>query len=458
MTVITDYARFAAAMRSAKIPPEAIHHAKRCLIDWFACTLPGGLEPPATLMAEALSEDIGRGPAVLLPTGARATTRTAALINGTAAHTIEFDDIFRDGLYHPGSPVGAAVLAAGERVGARGELLLRGMISGYEVSNRIAGAVVPAHYDWWHTTATVGFFGGAAAASTMLGLDEEQSAHALATVGTMAAGLQQAFRADAMSKPIHSGRAAEGGLLGALIAKSGVTGALDILEGERGFGNSMSRDVDWAAALEGLGEDFTVTRMTQKNHAACGHLHAAVDAVIEMKGTHGLGIDDVAAIRVASYRKAQEICGNADPKTPYEAKFSTAYCTALALRTGQALRTSDFTTELLDDPALRRLMPQVTVDVDAVCQAGFPKARSARVEIETIDGRTLIHFARTRRGDPDNPLSDEEISDKYTDLASPVIGKDRAAVLLKQLWRLDELATVHDLALSDAVGDAAAAD
>tara|TARA_B100001123_G_scaffold426225_1_gene540083 strand:- start:887 stop:1483 length:597 start_codon:yes stop_codon:yes gene_type:complete len=198
--------------------------------------------------------------------------------------------------------------------------------------------------------------------------------------------------------------------------------------------------------------------MTQKKHAACGHLHAAVDAVIEMKGTYGLVIEDVAAIRVTSYQKAKEICGNANPKTPYEAKFSTAYCTALALRTGQALRTDDFTVELLDDPALCRLMPQVTVEVDADCQATFPKVRSARVEIETIDGRTLTHFARTRRGDPDNPLSDKEISDKYTDLASPVVGENHATVLLKKLWRLDGLASVHDLSLSYTVNDEVAAD
>jgi 2-methylcitrate dehydratase PrpD len=458
MSIVSRYAAFAVATRAMDLPDAAVHHAKRSVIDWFAATLPGGLEAPATLITLALAEDTGRGDATLLPGGRAATARTAALINGAASHTIEFDDIFRDGLYHPGSPVVAAALAAAQRAGASGEELVRGVISGYEISNRIAAAMVPAHYDWWHTTATVGFFGAAAASATILGLDHKQAAHALGTVGTMAAGLQQAFRADAMSKPIHAGRAAEGGLLAAMIAAGGVTGALDILEGERGFGNAMGVDVDWASAVEGLGEDFTITRMTQKNHAACGHLHAAIDAVTVLRNAHGLAPGDIKRINVGSYQKSKEICGNADPRTPYEAKFSTHYCVALALRNGAALRTRDFTPALLDDPELRRLMALVTLAVDDGCQAAFPKARSARVEIETTDGRILKHFAPTRRGDPDSPLSDDELADKYTDLAAAVIGTDGAARLLGRLWALNDLGPVSGLELSDLGGAKAAAE
>jgi len=458
-TIAARHAGFTVAMRALPLPPAAIHHAKRCVIDWFAATLPGGLEAPATLMTRALAEDVGRGTACLLPSGVSATARTAALINGTASHTIEFDDIFRDGLYHPGSPVIAAALAAAQQAGADGETFLRGVISGYEISNRIAAAVVPAHYDWWHTTATVGFFGAAAASATILGLDEDQATHALGTVGTMAAGLQQAFRADAMSKPIHAGRAAEGGLTAALLAAEGVTGALDILEGERGFGNAMSVDVDWGPAVTGLGEDFTITRITQKNHAACGHLHASVDAVLALRDAHGLTPENVRRIDVGSYQKSKEICGNGDPKTPYEAKFSTHYCAALALRTGRSLRTRDFTTELVTDAALREVMARVSLEIDEGCQAAFPKARSAKVEVETTDDRVLSHFAPTRKGDPDAPLSDEELADKYRDLAEPVIGVDGAGEFLDKLWRLDGLRAISDLCLSRlSAPDAAAAE
>jgi 2-methylcitrate dehydratase PrpD len=217
-TVLETYAQFAAGLRTAPLDDAVRHHAVRAVVDWFAACVPGGVMAPATLVAEALSDQIGAGAASLVPSGIRATPQTAALINGTASHTGEFDDSFRDGLYHPGTPTISAALAAAELSGADGARLIAGVVAGYEVSNRIAMAVNPRHYDYWHTTATVGCFGAAAAASVVLDLDAAETAHALATAATMAAGLQQAFRADAMSKPLHSGRAAETGMLAARLA------------------------------------------------------------------------------------------------------------------------------------------------------------------------------------------------------------------------------------------------
>ncbi|MBT5267767.1 MAG: MmgE/PrpD family protein [Rhodospirillaceae bacterium] len=440
------YAEFCVAAREIDLPGEAMHHAKRCLIDWMAATLPGGILPPAVPMIDALASDIGHGSARLLPSGLSATARTAALINGSAAHTVEFDDIYRDGLYHPGAPVIAAALAAAEAEGVSGDMLLRGIISGYEVSNRIAVAVNPAHYKYWHTTATVGFFGAAAATATILGLDETQSMHAMATTGTMAAGLQQVFRSDAMTKPLHSGRAAEGGLLSAEMARVGITGALDILDGEVGFGNAMSRDVDWSQAVKGLGDDYTITRMTQKNHAACGHVHAAVDGVIELTRAHSLKPEDVGAIRVGSYASSKEICGNPDPKTAFEAKFSLPYCVATALVRG-SVRSAAFFPETLADPIIRTVAAKVEHTIDPGCQAAFPKARSAQVEIETTDGRKLHHHAPTRKGDPDAPLTDDELAEKYRELAEPVIGGEQSERLLAALTTVGDLASIRKLPL-----------
>ncbi len=443
--VIPALASFAADLRTADIPHTARHSARRCVVDWFAATLPGGDLVPAVPMLRALSDDLDRGPATLLPSGRRATARTAALINGAASHTVEFDDIYRDGLYHPGAPVIAAALAAAQHTGASGDRFLRGVIAGYEVSNRIAVAVNPSHYDFWHTTATVGFFGAAAASAVILDLDAHQTAHAIAQAGTQAAGLQQAFRADAMSKPLHSARAAEGGLLCALMAAEGVTGALDILEGERGFGAAMSQSVDWSVAIQGLGSDWTIDRMTQKNHAACGHMHAAIDGVIALVNEAGLKTADIRAIRVGSYQKSLEICGNTAPTTPFEAKFSMAYCLAQAILTGQGLRLSAFDPSRVTADDWRAIGAKVEHTVDPECEAAFPKARSARVEIDTADGRTLKHHAPTRKGDPDAPLSDEELSDKYSDLAAGVLGADAADRLLAKLWSVDDARSLTDV-------------
>lgn len=455
-TVIERFGGFAGGLCDGGLDDTVRHHARRAVIDWFAATLPGGTLPPATLAAQALDDQVGHGRATLVPSGIAAGGQAAALINGTAAHTVEFDDIYRDGLYHPGAPTIAAALAAAQLVGADGERLLAGVVAGYEISNRIAVAVNPRHYDFWHTTATVGCFGAAGAAAVILGLDAARAAHALASVATMAAGLQQAFLADAMSKPLHSGRAAEAGLLAARLAAAGVTGALDALEGPRGFAAAMSRDtvIDWDAVTGDLGRDWTITRMTFKNHAACGHVHAAVDAVRALTEENGLTADDVERIEVGSYAKSKEICGNPAPVTVFEAKFSLPYCVAAALVLG-SVRRAAFEEAAMADPTLRSVAARVVHTVDPECQAAFPKARSARVAIVTRDGRRLERFAPTRKGDPDNPLTDADLADKFRELAEPVLGAARAAALLAGLQALGGTRPAGDLLAAAALPRAA---
>ena len=454
-TAIETYAAFAASLRTAELSGEVGHHTVRAIVDWVAACVPGGVMAPATLVAEALADQVGAGGASLVPGGVAATPQTAALINGTASHTVEFDDIFRDGLYHPGTPTISAALAAAELAGADGARLIAGVVAGYEVSNRIAVAVNPRHYDYWHTTATVGCFGAAAAASVILDLDAARTGHALATAATMAAGLQQAFRADAMSKPLHSGRAAEAGILAARLAKSGVTGALDALEGARGFGAAMSGpDVDWAAATATLGTDWTITRVTFKNHAACGHVHAAVDAAAEIAAEHGLTPDQVDRIEVGSYAKSLEICGNADPVTAFEAKFSLPYCVAAALVRG-SLRRAAFEDDALADPAIRALAAKVAHGVDPDCEAAFPRARSAKVAIVTGAGARFERFAPTRKGDPDNPLNDAELDAKFHELCAPVLGEPATGALLARLRALESVGSVRDLLREAALPQAA---
>ncbi len=245
--LMQQLADYAIREQTSRLPPDVIHHAKRAVIDWYAALLPGSIVAPATLMELAFAEDLDRGRA-RLATGRRATLRAAALINGAASHSVEFDDIYRDAGYHPGSPVISAALAAAQASGASGDRFLRGVIVGYEISTRLGESVMPSHYKYWHTTGTIGAFGAAAAAATILGANKEQFMHALATVGSFASGLQQAFRSQAMTKPLHGGHAADAGCWAAMAAMKGVTGALDMIEGEVGFGNAMSVNPDWSRA------------------------------------------------------------------------------------------------------------------------------------------------------------------------------------------------------------------
>jgi 2-methylcitrate dehydratase PrpD len=447
--VLETLAAYAANLGGAVLPDEVVHATKRCLIDWVAATVPGGSMPPATRLCEALADDLDRGGARLIPGGGRATLRAAALINGTAAHTAEVDDIYRNALYHPGAPVIAAALAAAQDRGASGDRLVRGIVSGYEVSTRIGATVNPAHYNFWHTTGTVGAFGAAAAVATVLGLDRIRTAHALANAGTLTAGLQQAFRADAMSKPLHAGRAAECGAFVALAAERGVTGALDILDGPRGFGAAMSDSPDWSHIGDDLGRTFNITQMTVKNYSACGHTHAAIDAIRELRTTHRLSPSDIARIRIATYAKALEVAGAPAPRTAFEAQFSLSYCVAVALVTGSA-RLDAFTPARLEDPVVRDVMTRIAIAVDPAAEAVYPKQRAAVVEVDTVDGRQLICRRPTRKGDPDNPLSDAELFDKFEELVAPALGKAESDTLLDWLLHVDTVSDVATLPIGSA--------
>ena len=429
-------ADYAIREQTSKLPANVIHHAKRAVIDWYAALLPGSLVAPATVLEQALAEDLDRGNA-RLASGRRATLRTAALINGAASHSVEFDDIYRDAGYHPGSPVISAALAAAQSTGASGETFLRGVIVGYETSTRIGEAVMPSHYKYWHTTGTVGAFGAAASVATVLGCNRDQFANALGTVGSFAAGLQQAFRSQCMTKPLHGGHAADVGAMAAMGAAKGLTGALDMLEGEVGFGAAMSVDPDWTKAVKGLGVDYHITRVTFKNHGCCGHTFAPIDGVLHMQKTHGFTWRDVKRVKIATYKAGTDITDNPNPEGEYQAKFSLQYVTAHALVHG-SVRLVAFAPERLLDPDVRSVLAKVEVVADPVLSKGYPGQRAAHVEVELNDGKVYQHFQPTRKGDPEMPLTDDEVNAKFLELAMPVIGDAPARELLAALWVLDK--------------------
>lgn len=434
MHVTQTFARCAADFQHESLPPDVLHHAKRAVIDWYASLFPGLDVAPVRQLERVLADDLDRGRATLAQ-GRSATARAAALINGTAAHAAEVDDSFKEAMYHPGAATIAAALAAAQDGAADGLQFLRAVVLGYEVSTRIGVVLGRPHYAFWHSTGTVGTFGAAAAAGGLMALDASEFAHALATAATFAAGLQQAFRMDSMSKPLHAGRAAESGLLAAQLARGGVTGSLDVLEGEAGLGRAMSDAPDWSAVGATWGTDFHIGRLTFKNHIGCGHTFAAIDGALSLKQGHRLDAADVERVRVATYRPALDIACYTRPTSANEARFSLTYVVATALVHG-SVRLAAYEPDRLSDPAVRALMERIEVAVDPALDAAFPGQRAARVEIETRDGRRFEHLQLHRKGDPEQPLSDIELEEKLIELASPVIGRPRARGLLSQIWAL----------------------
>jgi 2-methylcitrate dehydratase PrpD len=429
----------AASWAARPLPAAVAHHARRALIDWFAALLPGCRRPPATLLAAAMAPDRGPGRAICYVDGSTGPIRHAALLNAAASHTVEFDDIFRDAGYHPGCPTIAPALATVQAKGGTMEDLLRAIVAGYEVSCRIGVAIQPSHYRYWHTTGTVGTFGAATATALALGCDATRIAHAIATAATFAGGIQQAFLSDSMSKPLHPGHAADAGALAAIGAAAGVTGAMDALHGPQGYAAATSQDAgQWAKALDGLDERFAITAMTFKNHGCCGHIFAALDAVLDLRAAHGFAAEDIEAIHVAGYGPTKTICDRPEAATETDCRFSVQYTIGALLVLG-GVRIAAFLPEARRNPAIRALMPRVTVSVDEELARGYPAVRAAKVTVTLRDGRVLFRHQPTRKGDPDAPLSDAELSDKFLELAGPVIGAEAAAALLAALWRGEAL-------------------
>lgn len=448
------FARWADAFVAAPLDAGIARHAKRAILDWFAATYPGADMPPARILERTLAAVEGDGGrSTLLTSGRRTSVRTAALVNGVASHTAELDDIYREGIFHPGSPSIAAALALGEHLDVDGDRFLRAVVVGYELSNRVAANIQPAHYRFWHTTGTAGAFGAATAAAVILGLDAERHAHALATAATMAAGLQQAFRSDAMSKPLHAGHAADAGTLAALAAEHGYTGALDILEGPAGFGAAMSDAPGWDACFDDLGSMFTIAAVTPKSHASCGHAFAPIDAALELRASAGIEGAQVVGVEVGTYRVATEVAGNPDPRTDFEAKFSIPFGVATALVRG-SVRLDAFRPESLVDTEVRRLVANTRLVTDPELDGLFPNGRAARVRLELSDGRVLETTRRTRKGDPDDPLTDAEMQAKYDELVTPSLGADGARALSDRIWGLEGLSSLRELLPASRAGAA----
>ena len=424
----------ALAQRAATIEAPA-HDVRRAMVDWFACVTAGAPHPPASIMATALASERGVGRAMCYVDGQPSGIRHAALLNAAAAHVVEFDDIHRDSGHHPGSVTIAAALAAAQQHGASLATLHRAITAGYEVACRIGLAVTPSHYRNWHTTGTVGTMGAATAVAVVLGCNADRIAHAIALATTMTGGLQQAFRGEGMSKPLHPGHAAEAGALAAMSAAAGMTGALDVLHGAVGFAAATSDSTGHWTTPEG---PALISAITFKNHGCCGHIFPALDALAMLRAAHGFGPDDIAAIHIGGYGPTKDVCDRPDALTEQECRFSAQYCMGAMLVLG-GVRLAAFAPERLIDPAIRAVMPRVTVSLDPALADSYPRQRAANLVVTLTDGTMLRHHQPTRKGDPDLPLSDAELSDKFIELAGPILGHAAALARLDALWRSGEL-------------------
>jgi 2-methylcitrate dehydratase PrpD len=410
-------------------------------LDWLGSAIAGKNEKPVQIILEVIRAMGGVSESTIIPDQTRGNCLMAAFANGASSHMVEMDDLHRESILHPAAPIISALFALAEREKASGPDLLLAIAVGYEAAIRIAVGAGPSHYRFWHTTATCGTFGAAAGAARLLGLDEEQTVSAYGSAGTQAAGLWEFLTNNAMSKQLHPGKAAFNGLLSALLAGKGFTGARKILEGEKGFFKATSGNYDTAKCLADLGKEFYFERNSIKYHASCGHTHSAIDAVLLATRRAPLSPEEIKSVNVSVYQGAIDLLGNVEPKNSFLAKFNLPFCIASALMFGHADLTA-FSAENISNPNVVRMMQKIRIQSDPELSAMYPRKWPARVEIIKNSGERMMESVTYPKGDPENPLSESEVVGKFRSLTRGLIDDDWAETLCNRALSLDKISDV----------------
>ena len=420
-----ELARWAAELRYEDLPPALISKLKDCMLDMIGCAVAGSDKPEILNMKSALMR--GEGEALVWGTGRRIPAAYALLLNGAMSHTVELDDLHKPSKIHAACVTAPPVLTVGETLGADGKAALKAAAIGYEVTIRLGMALgTDSHRRrGWHATATCGSFGAAAAIGSLLGLNEIQMANALGLAGTQTGGLM-AYTADgSMAKRFHAGKAGENGWLAATLAKAGFTGPTYVLEAPDGsYAHAASDAYDLDILLDGLGTRWHAVDTGLKYYACCGHIHQAIDAAIRLTKEHGIEADDVAAVEVRTYDVAGMAWGfRSAPRNTVEAQFNIPYAVAVAILDKQAFL-PQFEQARLSDPAILALAQKITVKTDEAYTKRYPAEWCSGVTITLKDGRAFSHEVCGAKGDPANPLTEEEVQSKFRILTADKLTED----------------------------------
>jgi len=440
-------AHFVATIQYESLPPEAIATAKQAILDCLGCIIAGVNETAVKVTSDYAQSLKSTQEAGVICRAFRTSAETAAWINGVASHCLDYDDVgimSRHGNIHPSVSILPAVLALGERDHASGREILVSFIAGIETELQL-GVVMGKQISGigWHPTPVLGVMGAAAAACRLLALNAEQTRCAFGIASSFASGLQPNF--GTMTKPLHAGNAARGGVVAGLLASRGFDGNQRIFEEPLGFSNifagkgtaeRISQDPHW-------NEGWQIIRgIAFKPYPSCRGTHPGIDALLELKKEFGIEGKDIVSIDCKVNPWDLELLRYHDPQNALEAKFSLEHCLAVALLDG-SVNLSHFTESRVKDPKVKAIVarthchsPADWADSPKLCQELTMKDRA---------GKEYTKKVLTPKGDPDNPLSDLELADKFADCASSWFAKQESREITAQVGRLELLADIGPL-------------
>jgi 2-methylcitrate dehydratase PrpD len=421
--------------RAGDIPVNVRKEAVRSIVNSVGATVGGSADEAVTAALRVLGPYSGPPKASLFGRTLRLDPLNASLINGISSHVLDFDDTELNTIIHPAGVVACALFSLAADHPMTGAQFLHAFILGTEIECRLGNAIYPSHYDLgWHITATCGVFGAAAACGKVLGLDAQKMTWALGTAAVQAAGLKVVF--GSMGKSFQVGRAAENGLLAALLAQQGFTSSDVPLEGVDGYFAAASRHHDDAQLTEHLGEHYEIITNTYKPFPCGIVIHPAIDAAIQLNKEFHFRPDDIVSVAVRANPLILKLTGKETPQTGLEGKFSAYHSVAIALIRGQ-VGLQEYTDAAVREPVVIALRGKVHITTD-------PTVRSDEVymSLTTRDGHVYEKHIEHTIGSLQRPMTDADLEAKFLGLAHGVLPASQAKSLLTMCWKLESLPDV----------------
>ncbi|MBT5297747.1 MAG: MmgE/PrpD family protein [Rhodospirillaceae bacterium] len=452
MTTITrQLAEFAADLEYDTLPDDVITRTKMLIFDVTGVIVRARNDAESTPSLISAMERLGlaAGDCSVLGDKQAYAPSAAAMVNGTLAHSLDFDDTHAAGSLHSSAPIVPAALAAAEMAGASGKDLIAACVAGYEIQIRLALALDPTdHYArGFHPTATCGVFGAAAAAGRLLGMDADGIQSAFGIALSQAAGSMQFLADGSWTKRSHVGQAASNGLICATMAAEGFKGPDAAFEGQWGFLQGYAPNSDEAKATDRLGSHWETLRLAVKPYPSCRYSHAAMDGLVALSEEHDIKPDDVEAIEIGLPEMGRKIIGEPleakiNPECIVDGQFSMPFCAAVVMREGQ-MGWDDYAKHISDDETLA-LCRKIKTVPDDQAEAAFPANMSGSVKIKTSSGE-FETFVEVPKGEPDNFMSATEFRAKFDGLCAPYLDDARRDRLADALLSLETANNVGDV-------------
>ena len=447
-TITETMARWAKGLSFDDLPDDAVHEARRYLLDSVGCALGGFTQHDVKIALDVLGPMAGNGDATVIGTGDKIDPVSASLLNALMVRVMDYNDIYwKQDPSHPSDLIPAA-MACGEIKHRAGRDLVVGIVLGHEFEQRMCEAAFPGIRErgWHHATLTA--FVSPIVAGKLLGLDRERIQHAIgisasrhATLGAVTAGKLT------MMKNTVDPMATQSGVLAALLAEKGYTGPEHVIDGKEGLVHCFGPEWKLEILTEGLGDSWRITQCGMKAYPTEALTHAPISCVLDLMKEHDLAADDVKKVRIRSLARAADILADPskyDPRSKETADHSLPYVIAAAIADRQ-VTPMQFTDDKIMDPNIRAQLNKVEVVADPEIEALFPKLQRVIVTIDTADGQEHTKQIDYPKGDPRNPLTDQEIEEKFDALAGPVLSPGAMEQVKEAVWHVEKLDSITTL-------------